>query len=85
LPGIDGFEVARRLRHETGTRGIFLVALTGYGQAADRARAIDAGFDDHVVKPIHPTELLRILGRGEGRRLREARAVELPHDGAAED
>jgi CheY-like chemotaxis protein len=43
---------------------MYLVALTGYGQAADRARALDAGFDEHLVKPVSPESLMRLLARG---------------------
>jgi CheY-like chemotaxis protein len=50
LPGIDGYEVARRLRDEHGS-GIYLVALTGYGRPEDRTRTRDAGFDLHLTKP----------------------------------
>ncbi|MBX3197828.1 MAG: PAS domain-containing protein [Labilithrix sp.] len=63
LPEMDGFEVARRLRADPATRDMFLVALTGYGQPADRARALESGFDEHVVKPVQPDQLLRLLGR----------------------
>jgi two-component system, sensor histidine kinase len=61
LPVMDGYEVARRARRSTEhtTR---LVALTGYGQAEDRQRSFDAGFDDFVVKPVDPTRLAQILG-----------------------
>jgi two-component system CheB/CheR fusion protein len=68
LPGIDGFEIARRLRSEPGHRDTFLVALTGYGQPNDRARANEVGFDEHVVKPVHPDELLGLLGARVRRR-----------------
>jgi len=51
LPGMDGFEVARRLRGMPGIEGAFLVALTGYGSEDDRERAKSAGFDKHLVKP----------------------------------
>jgi CheY-like chemotaxis protein len=60
LPGIDGYEVARQIRGLAGPRA-FLVALTGYGQPEDRRRAVEAGFDTHLVKPIDPTELARVL------------------------
>jgi signal transduction histidine kinase len=56
LPEFDGYEVARRVRAAAGT-SIRLVALTGYGQAADRRQALEAGFDAHVVKPIDPDAL----------------------------
>jgi PAS domain S-box-containing protein len=59
LPGMDGFEVAQRLRQEHGTGGPRLVALTGYGQDEDRRRGQDAGFDEFLVKPAGPEELVR--------------------------
>jgi two-component system, sensor histidine kinase len=62
LPGIDGYEVARRLRQLPGPRP-FLVALTGYSDPEDRRRAEEAGFDAHVVKPVDPDELTRLLTR----------------------
>ena len=52
LPGMDGYEVARRMRAQPETRRIFLVALTGYGQEEDRIRCEHAGFDLHLTKPI---------------------------------
>ncbi|MES2831810.1 MAG: response regulator [Pseudomonadota bacterium] len=59
LPSIDGYEVARRLRANPDTSEIRLIALTGYGLAEDQRRAIDAGFDLHLVKPVN-FELLMI-------------------------
>jgi signal transduction histidine kinase/DNA-binding response OmpR family regulator len=56
LPGMDGYEVARRLRARLG-KDVFLIALSGYGQIDDRRRALDAGFDLHVVKPVNPDHL----------------------------
>jgi len=67
LPELDGFEVAKRLRADPATREMFLIALTGYGQPADRARALDSGFDEHIVKPVHPDHLLELLGRNDVR------------------
>jgi CheY-like chemotaxis protein len=64
LPGLDGYTVARMARARPDTRAIRLVALTGYGQAEDRARALAAGFDHHVTKPVDPfalEELVRAL------------------------
>jgi CheY-like chemotaxis protein len=52
LPVMDGYEVARRMRRDSGLLPLRLVAVTGYGQASDRRKARDAGFDEHVVKPI---------------------------------
>ncbi len=56
LPDIDGFEVARRVRAQFSESAL-LVAVTGYGQDQDRRKALDAGFDMHLVKPIDPMEL----------------------------
>jgi PAS domain S-box-containing protein len=53
LPEIDGFELARQIRAESALGGTRLVAMTGYGQDSDRARGRDAGFDTHLVKPVH--------------------------------
>ncbi len=58
LPGIDGYEVARRLRTNADTRHIKLIALTGYGLANDQRRVLDAGFDMHLVKPVEIDNLL---------------------------
>ncbi len=63
LPGMDGYEVARRLRDRPGAEGVLLVALTGYGQEDDRRRAAEAGFDAHLVKPAEPAAVHRLLGR----------------------
>jgi CheY-like chemotaxis protein len=52
LPVMDGYEVARRMRRDPELAPVRLVAVTGYGQASDRRRAREAGFDEHVVKPI---------------------------------
>lgn len=52
LPGLTGFEVARRLREQTETRDVRLIALTGYGQEEDRRQTQEAGFDSHLVKPV---------------------------------
>jgi two-component system CheB/CheR fusion protein len=61
LPGMDGFEVARRLRRDSRHAGLCLVALTGYGQASDRAISREAGFDEHLVKPVQGEQLLALL------------------------
>ena len=66
LPGMDGYEVARRLRQLPELRGVLLVAVTGYGQERDRLRVEEAGFHHHVVKPVAP-ELLRQLLAGDPR------------------
>lgn len=61
LPELDGYEVARRLRQACNGHTPRLIALTGYGQPEDRRRALEAGFDLHLVKPVRPTELRKIL------------------------
>jgi CheY-like chemotaxis protein len=61
LPGMNGYEVARRLRELAQTRGAVLIALTGYGQPEDRRRALDAGFDHYLVKPVDPTDLAALI------------------------
>lgn len=61
LPGIDGFEVARRLRQLSVCRGTFLIALSGYGRDEDKERAREAGFDDHLTKPVDPSTIEILL------------------------
>lgn len=61
LPDFDGYQVARQIRGTPAGARLFLVALTGYGQPDDRRRALEAGFDTHVVKPVDPDDLLRML------------------------
>ncbi len=67
LPGMDGYEVARRIRERAGGAGPRLVAVTGYGQASDRQRSREAGFDAHLVKPVEleqVRELVADVGNG---------------------
>jgi len=62
LPGgLDGYAVARALRAEPELAGIFLIALTGYGQAEDRRRSSEAGFDVHLTKPADPSALRKLI------------------------
>ena len=63
LPVMDGYEVARRMRALDGKR-MTLVAITGYGQEADRQRALAAGFDSHLVKPVSLEVTLAIAASG---------------------
>jgi PAS domain S-box-containing protein len=67
LPGIDGYEVARQIRAKLNNRSR-LIALSGYGQEKDRQRAFQAGFDDHLLKPVDPTRLLAVLTAPRTRR-----------------
>ena len=61
LPGLDGYGVANAIRQTMG-KSIYLIALTGYGQPEDKERTRQAGFDEHLVKPVEPERLSRILG-----------------------
>jgi len=72
LPGMDGFEVAQRLRAQTGCQNAVIIAVTGYGQPEDRQKSIAAGFDHHLVKPVDIDELKRLLAK------KSFRGVEAP-------
>jgi PAS domain S-box-containing protein len=80
LPGMDGYQVAGALRALPELQGALLVALTGYGQEADRRRSAAAGFDHHLVKPVDLEELKRLvaagrsIGRGDGMLRRGAKS-----------
>jgi len=63
LPGIDGYETARRLRQTDAGRAVYLVAVTGYGQEEDVAQAKSAGFDTHLLKPVVPEALEMCFAR----------------------
>ena len=67
LPGMDGYEIAERLREIPQASRIVLVAITGYGQHEDRRRSREAGIDHHLVKPVAPDTLLKLLESLEGR------------------
>jgi len=61
LPGLDGYEVARRLRSMPGGETLLLIALTGYGQLETRAKAVEAGFDEFFTKPVSPERLANAI------------------------
>jgi PAS domain S-box-containing protein len=61
LPGMDGFQLAREMRKLAATADALLIAITGYGQAADRLRSQEAGFDHHLVKPVAAEEIQRVI------------------------
>jgi CheY-like chemotaxis protein len=63
LPCLDGYEVARRVRNERWGNHIKLIALTGYGRAEDRIAVMQAGFDAHLIKPVNPAELVRVISQ----------------------
>jgi PAS domain S-box-containing protein len=61
MPGLDGYEVARRVRRGSLGRAVTLIAVTGWGQDADKAQALAAGFNHHFTKPIEPQQLMELL------------------------
>jgi signal transduction histidine kinase/ActR/RegA family two-component response regulator len=68
MPDLSGYEVAQRLRQEPWAIEAHLIALTGLGQEADRQRALAAGFDHHLVKPVDTDQLLALIRNGRGDR-----------------
>jgi len=64
---MDGYELARRIRQDARLQRVVLVALTGYGRDEDKRRAVEAGFDDHLVKPLTVETFHTLLGRLEAR------------------
>ena len=78
MPKLNGYETARRMRQKTWGREMLLVALTGWGQEADRRRSSDAGFNSHLVKPVDVAEIERLLARAtrRARALRDGFRVE---------
>jgi two-component system, sensor histidine kinase len=67
LPEMSGYELARRIRQESWGEIALLIALTGWGQPADKQRALVAGFDRHLTKPVHPDEVERLLAESHTR------------------
>lgn len=66
MPDLSGYDVAQQLRREPWTQGLLLIALTGWGQEADRRQALEAGFDHHLCKPVDPDQLIRLIGAAPG-------------------
>ena len=62
LPEMDGYQVAKQVREVIPKEDLFLIALTGYGRPEDRRAVQEAGFDEHLIKPLKPHELARVLG-----------------------
>jgi CheY-like chemotaxis protein len=61
LPVMDGYELVRRLRADARLASVRLIAVTGYGQESDRRRAFEAGFDEHLVKPVDLARLESVI------------------------
>ena len=68
LPELNGFDLARRIRHNSATAGMRLIALSGYGQESDVKAALDAGFDDHLTKPPDFDRLDELIAKPRNRR-----------------
>ena len=63
LPGVDGYELAVRLRARDNGNSLRLIALSGYGQDGDKTRSVEAGFEEHLVKPVDLDRLIAVLQR----------------------
>jgi CheY-like chemotaxis protein len=61
MPLIDGDEVCRKLRQERWGRAALIAAVTGFGMPEDRKRSFEAGFDHHLVKPVDPRQIIKLL------------------------
>ena len=81
MPGMDGYEVARRMRQQPGLENVVLAALTGWGQQEDRRRTAEAGFDHHLVKPPEPKAVESVLAElvDEGGLGMKVRSKQLTH------
>lgn len=62
MPHMNGYEAVRHLRAQSWGKDLYIVALTGWGQEEDRRKSKEAGFNQHLVKPVDPAELQRLLG-----------------------
>lgn len=71
LPTLSGYEVARELRRRPGGGSMLLIATTGWGQPSDKEQSREAGFDHHLVKPVDPATLMKVLNQS-GRRTARA-------------
>jgi CheY-like chemotaxis protein len=61
LPKLDGYQACRRIREQVWGKAVVLIAMTGWGQEEDRRRSHEAGFDRHLVKPVDPATVMRML------------------------
>ena len=68
MPKLNGYDACRRIREQPWGREPFIVALTGWGQEEDRRRSREAGFDRHMVKPVDPADLVKLLTELEAER-----------------
>jgi CheY-like chemotaxis protein len=61
LPKLDGYEACRRIREQSWSKSAVMIAVTGWGQEEDRRRSHEAGFDHHMVKPVDPHDIMKLL------------------------
>ena len=61
MPKLNGYDACRRMREQPWGEKIIIIALTGWGRDEDRQRTREAGFDHHLVKPVRPLELLKLI------------------------
>jgi CheY-like chemotaxis protein len=71
MPKLNGYDACRKIRSETWGKNMILIAQTGWGQEDDRRRTEEAGFDGHVVKPVDPDDLMKMVARLSLSRARE--------------
>jgi DNA-binding response OmpR family regulator len=64
MPGLSGYDTCRRMREQPWAKGVAIVALTGWGQEDERRRSREAGFDEHLVKPVDLTALTKLFTAG---------------------
>lgn len=83
MPGMDGFEVATRLRAQAAGRPLLLVAVTGWGSEDMRQRARRAGFDLHLIKPVEATAVVDLLARTREQAAADVPPAALPTDSRA--
>jgi CheY-like chemotaxis protein len=72
LPKLNGYEACRRIREQPWGNRAFLIAVTGWGQQEDRRRSSEAGFDLHMVKPVDPQKLMKMLAGLQARSSEQA-------------
>jgi CheY-like chemotaxis protein len=68
LPEMSGYEVAKRIRAMEGGTGMVLIAITGRGQKEDKEKAMEAGFDEHLTKPVDTSVLATVISNGRAPR-----------------
>ena len=83
LPKLNGYEACRRIREQPWGKDVVLIALTGWGQEEDRRRSHEAGFDHHLVKPVDPHALMKLLAGLQASRIEASQRRGQPRHPAA--